>query len=58
MADRDHPPEFVAAEAWRVFVSNPRPRAERKRQDTSPPKPKPVDQADDTDFWEAAWSEK
>lgn len=54
MTDTPCPPEFVAAEAWKVLL---RPRA-------VPPHPGQVDASGETDtakrqetsFWEAAWS--
>lgn len=55
MADHERPAEFVAAEAWRILVTTPKTRAERKRNDTSPPCPKPAEKGDAPDFWAAAW---
>lgn len=58
MADRDHPPEFVAAEAWRVIVKSGKPWADKQRPQENPAAPASAGEDAGTDFWKAAWNAK
>lgn len=58
MSDTKHPPEFVAAEAWKVIV---RPQSQTGSHGETGRQPASGDTAEDdpsTQFWEAAWTAK